>query len=195
MTEMPLRVAVGARFALDQAGLGGLIAGLPGFKLVPADDDPPPRVLVYDAAPEDLAALPPVPPGVALLLVTSGIPEAWPPGPAGLFSKDEGPDALAIAIRQVSRGEQYLSPSYVRALVAAPAARPLAAVEGLTDRERAVLALLADGLSNKAIAARLYLSVRTVEGHLAGLYTRLGVHSRTEAALYAVQHGLGSRSR
>jgi len=65
----------------------------------------------------------------------------------------------------------------------------------LTDRERQILALLADGLSNKAIAARLYLSVRTVEGHLANLYTRVGVHSRTEAALIAVQYGLASRIR
>jgi non-specific serine/threonine protein kinase len=47
----------------------------------------------------------------------------------------------------------------------------------LTEREREVLALLADGLSNKAIAARLYLSVRTVDGHLSNLYSRLGVRS------------------
>jgi DNA-binding NarL/FixJ family response regulator len=65
----------------------------------------------------------------------------------------------------------------------------------LTDREREILALLSVGLSNKAIAARLYLSVRTVEGHLASLYTRLGVHSRTEAALIALQHNLRSKTR
>jgi DNA-binding NarL/FixJ family response regulator len=68
-------------------------------------------------------------------------------------------------------------------------------VEVLTDREREILALLADGLSNKAIAARLYLSVRTVEGHLASLYTHLGVHSRTEAVLLALQHPLSAPTR
>jgi DNA-binding NarL/FixJ family response regulator len=65
----------------------------------------------------------------------------------------------------------------------------------LTDRERQILALLGEGLSNKAISARLYLSVRTVEGHLTNLYTRLGVHSRTEAALMAIHHGLASKVR
>ena len=57
----------------------------------------------------------------------------------------------------------------------------------MTDREQEILKLLAQGLSNKMIAAKLYLSVRTVEGHLANIYSRLGVHSRTEAMLIAVK--------
>jgi DNA-binding NarL/FixJ family response regulator len=52
-----------------------------------------------------------------------------------------------------------------------------------------VLALLAQGLSNKEIAQRLYLSARTVEGHLVNIYGKLDLHSRTEAALYAVRQG------
>ena len=66
---------------------------------------------------------------------------------------------------------------------------PRGAFPELTDREREVLILLAKGLSNKEVAQRLYLSVRTVEGHLANIYDKLGVHSRTEAALYAVRQG------
>jgi two-component system nitrate/nitrite response regulator NarL len=63
-------------------------------------------------------------------------------------------------------------------------------LQTLTPRERETLALLTKGLSNKEIAARLSLSVRTVEGHLNRLYDKLDVHTRTEAALFAVEHGL-----
>ena len=55
-------------------------------------------------------------------------------------------------------------------------------LDSLTNREREILMPLAEGLSNKAIAARFYLSVHTVEGHQARLYTELDVHTRTEAA-------------
>ncbi len=111
---------------------------------------------------------------------------------------DETPEALGAAIRQVARGEQYLSPSLALALLETRETEvPSAAIDlsTLTEREREMLSLLAGGLSNKTIAARLYLSVRTIEGHFANLYARLGVHSRTEAALIAVQSGLGSRTR
>jgi DNA-binding NarL/FixJ family response regulator len=115
-----------------------------------------------------------------------------------MCSKHETSEALGIAIRQVARGDQYLSPSLALALLErgeAEAAPHDFDMSILTDRERQILALLGEGLSNKAIAARLYLSVRTVEGHLANLYTRLDVHSRTEAALVAIRHGLASKVR
>jgi DNA-binding NarL/FixJ family response regulator len=112
---------------------------------------------------------------------------------SGLFANDEVPAALGVAIRQVARGEQYLSPSLALALLRQQqetAVTPQSQLEMLTRREREILALLGEGLSNKAIAARLYLSVRTIEGHLANLYGKLGVRSRTEAALISVQLGL-----
>ena len=64
-------------------------------------------------------------------------------------------------------------------------------IEPLSDREMEVLRLLAQGLTNKAIAQSLILSVRTVEAHLRSIFGKLGVHSRTEAALWAVKHGYG----
>ena len=63
----------------------------------------------------------------------------------------------------------------------------MSVVDELTERERAIVDLLAQGLSNKLIASKLYLSVRTVEGHLANIYLRLGVHSRTEAMLMSMK--------
>lgn len=194
-----LTVAVGGGCLLDRAALSALVSGLPGLHVVTLDSDPPPHVLVWDVSAGDLAELLRLPPGIALLLlVTTDNYSALPAGVAGLFSKDETPEALGIAIRQVARGEQYLSPSLALALLQHQRAvdpSALLSVAGqalstLTDREREILTLLAEGLSNKAIAARLYLSVRTIEGHLANLYTRLGVHSRTEAALIAIQHNL-----
>ncbi|MDT8304926.1 MAG: response regulator transcription factor [Anaerolineae bacterium] len=111
--------------------------------------------------------------------------------PAGLFARDETPQTLGVAIRQVARGQEYLSPSLAIALLEGQAGllptSDNATLKALTEREREVLALLSHGLSNKEIAARLYLSVRTVEGHLASAYTKLDVHSRTEAAIFAAQ--------
>ena len=207
MTHL-LTVAVGGHYRIDRVALSALVSSLPGLQLVALDSIPPPRVLVWDAGAGDTAGLPRLPPETALLLlVTVDDYSNLPSGVAGFFSKDETPEALGIAIRQVARGEQYLSPSLALALLqhrqdASSFVDPSAllsaagqALSTLTDREREILTLLAEGLSNKAIAARLYLSVRTVEGHLANLYTRLGVHSRTEAALFAIRYNLSTPIR
>jgi DNA-binding NarL/FixJ family response regulator len=112
-------------------------------------------------------------------------------GAMGCILESASTEELLSAIRQVARGETFLSPPIVKHLVSSVAARPQQqAIEPLTGREREVLQLLARGLSNKDIAQKLYLSVRTVEGHLANIYGKLHVKSRTEAVVLAVQHGL-----
>lgn len=188
---------MGGHYPLDRAALAAFLERLPGLHVVPLDAFPPPRVVVWACGPQLPDELPDLAPETALLLVVGGeVEPGLLPGAAGLFSKDEPPEVLGAAIRQVVRGEQYLSASLAIALLKRPPAG-LSATDfdpgTLTEREREVLVLLGDGLSNKAIAARLYLSVRTVEGHLAKLYTRLGVHSRIEAVLIAMQSGLASQ--
>ena len=199
MSQAFVTVATGARHRLDRAALTVLIASLPGLLVRPLESYPPPRVLVWDPGSWPPDGLPSLGPATAPLLVVGEIKaSALPTGVAGLFSKDETPEAFGIAIRQVARGEQYLSPSLALALLHTQdfgAPSPAIDPSTLPAREQEILTLLAQGLSNKAIGARLYLSVRTVEGHLANLYAHLGVHSRTEAVLLAIRRGSASPLR
>jgi NarL family two-component system response regulator LiaR len=116
-------------------------------------------------------------------------------GANGYLLKDVDPDELAGAIRAVRRGESPLDPEVAKRLLtrfrrgpAAPA--PKAAHEALTERERDVLRLLTQGKSNKEIASELFIGDRTVKSHLSAIFQKLNVEDRTQAALYAVRHGL-----
>jgi len=188
-----ITVSLGGGRQLDRAGLSALIDSLPGLRVVSMDSTPPPQVLVWDAR-TDLNALTSVSQETTVLLLVenSGL-DLLPETVTGLLSRDETPAALGIAIRQVARGEQYLSPALaVEFLQKSREKSSLTEsqnsyLESLSNREREILDLLSQGLSNKTIASQLYLSVRTVEGHLANIYLRLGVHSRTEAMLIAVK--------
>ncbi len=113
-------------------------------------------------------------------------------GVTGCVSRDESVGDLARAIIAVGRGEIALPPHIAgRALAALARGEPVggALIEPLSERETEVLRFLALGLTNKDIAQTLVLSVRTVEAHLRSIFGKLGVHSRTEAALWAVKHG------
>ncbi|MFH7598873.1 response regulator transcription factor [Streptomyces racemochromogenes] len=112
-------------------------------------------------------------------------------GAAGYLYKDIDPDALAGAIRSVHAGHVLLQPEVAEALLAAqddgaPAGRP----GSLTDREREVLGLIADGRSNREIARALVLSEKTVKTHVSNILMKLDLSDRTQAALWAVRHGI-----
>lgn len=100
---------------------------------------------------------------------------------------------LARAVRAVHGGMTVLDPS-VSAVLTQPAAATPADADGsrLSWREREVVALVADGLANKAIARQLGISIRTVEGHLNHVFTKLDLSSRTELVRYALAHGLAT---
>jgi DNA-binding NarL/FixJ family response regulator len=118
--------------------------------------------------------------------------EALRAGADGYVLKDSAPDELAQAIRTVARGEVLVHPQLARRLLSqiSRQARNNHPYESLTAREQEVLRLLARGLRNKEMAARLHVSERTINFHLANLYQKLNVSGRTEALSKAVGAGL-----
>src|SRR5215216_1155029 len=111
-------------------------------------------------------------------------------GAIGYLLKDADAEELHRAIRGAAEGRVQLAPEAAARLmreVSAPE-NP----EALTDREAEVLRLLARGKANKQIASGLYVSEKTVKAHVSSILMKLGVHSRTQAALYAVRTGLVS---
>ena len=116
-------------------------------------------------------------------------------GAVGVLSRDSTLPELSRALIATSRGEIVLPPALAaRALTALARGeiQPKQNIDTLTERERDVLTLLAQGRTNKDIAQSLFLSVRTVEAHLRNIYSKLDIASRTEAVLWAVQHGFES---
>ncbi len=110
-----------------------------------------------------------------------------------LLKRSRSADVLD-AIRRAHQGEAVLSPEMTAVLMQQVRRMPSPTdptTLGLTARERQVLRLVAQGLSNKQIAARLHLSPHTVKAHLRSVLDKLHLHSRTEAAAWAVRHGLG----
>jgi len=192
MKQQEITVSLGGGYPLDRAGLANLVESFPGLMVIPFDAKMLPRVLLWIVNNNQPIDLPPVQENTVVMLLLEDFDfQSYPENTSGLFSKEESASALAAAIRQVARGEQYISPSlalaYLKSQQPQSRERPNSIMEALSDREKEVFELLAQGLGNKAIAARLYLSVRTVEGHLASIYAKLGVHSRTEAMLVAIE--------
>jgi len=112
-------------------------------------------------------------------------------GASGYVLKDADADEVAAAIRAADRGELQLDPAVARRLLSSlGAALPDQAPADLTARELDVLRLVGAGRANKEIAARLGISERTARTHVSNILGKLGVTSRTQAALWAVREGL-----
>jgi DNA-binding NarL/FixJ family response regulator len=141
-------------------------------------------------------------PAVEIVAITSFIEEdriaaAIEAGASGFLLKDAEADDLAGAIRSAYGGEVYLDPA-VAGIVARRmrdagrngGVRTDDRVARLTSREREVLVYVARGLSNRAIASELGMAERTARTHVSNILAKLGLASRTQAALFAVEHGL-----
>ncbi len=133
-------------------------------------------------------------PDIQILALTSFkegelIRDALEAGAIGYLLKDVSADELASAIRAAHGGRATLSPEATQSLVEA-ASQPRSISFELTERERTVLSLMAEGLSNTQIAARLVVSPSTVKSHVSAILTKLGVASRTEAVTLAMRQHL-----
>lgn len=116
-------------------------------------------------------------------------------GAVGIMSRNASVSDLSRGLIAAGRGEIVLPPALASQALTALVRGNLnksEPVDSLTSREKEVLSLLAKGLTNKDIAQTLFLSVRTIEAHLRNIYGKLHVATRTEAVLWAVQHGFES---
>jgi DNA-binding NarL/FixJ family response regulator len=121
-------------------------------------------------------------------------------GASGFLLKNATPEALVEAVQVLARGDALLSPEITRRVIerfargALPSARALlpepAEVGELTDREREVFELIALGLANAEIAARLYLGEATVKTHVSKVLQKLELRDRIQAVVYAYEHGI-----
>ena len=117
-------------------------------------------------------------------------------GASGFLLKDAPAEELAAAIRVVASGDALLAPGVTRRVIdafvhrAPPTPDPEQPVADLTRREVEVLGLLARGLSNADIAARLFVSEGTTKTHVSNVLTKLGLRDRVQAVIYAYEHGI-----
>jgi DNA-binding NarL/FixJ family response regulator len=136
-------------------------------------------------------------PAVEVVALTSFAEEAkvrgaLEAGAAGYLLKDADADQVAQAIRAAVAGQMHLDPGVAR-LLADSLRAPRRPGDSLTPREREVLALVAGGASNRQIAETLVVSERTARTHVSAILGKLGLVSRTQAALWAVREGLPPR--
>ena len=127
----------------------------------------------------------------------SDLYEAVRAGANGYLLKDVPGEEIADGLRAVQSGQSLISPSMASTLLSEFATMikkheqvPTALVPRLTDRELQVLKLVARGMANKAIAADLFISENTVKNHVRNILEKLQLHSRMEAAMYAVRENL-----
>lgn len=199
------RVLVVGGDPLARAGVAALLDGAPEVAVAgvgPTDEAPAlllglsPEVICWDAggevgsAPGLLAAAGPVP-VLALLGADGEAGELWRAGVRSILPRRAEGEAVAAGLLAAARGLAVLEPGAAAAWL-----RPAAAPDGeggpdaLTPREREVLGLLAEGLGNKAIAARLEVSEHTAKFHVNAILGKLGAATRIEALVLAARRGL-----
>lgn len=143
-----------------------------------------------------ISKLRPLAPGCRFVVLTTyadpdDIRRATEAGVDGYILKEALPEEMITALRLVGRGRPYYDPAVMQLVMQRPGKEndPL---RDLTEREREILDALARGMSNKEIASILQVTEHTVKKHVSSILGKLGLKDRTQAALYAVAHGMGT---
>ncbi|PQZ99165.1 DNA-binding response regulator [Arthrobacter sp. MYb229] len=216
--DTPVSILLVDDDALIRAGLRAILASDPGISIIGEAENGAraielaerlaPSVILMDIRMPQLdglgaleAILAQAPEAKVLILTTFGeedyIDRAMSGGACGFMLKSSGPEELLGAIHAVAEGAAALSPRIARRVIdkvrgidTASLARARTLVQGLTVREREVLALVGSSLTNAEIAARLVLTEATVKGHMTAILLKLGARNRVDAALIAYRAGV-----
>lgn len=212
-TSSPITVLICDDHALFRRGLAMVLASEAGIEVVAEADDAATAVALAGELQPDVVLMDVRMPGdsgidatrsiaahvpasrVVMLSVSDAeedLYEAVKAGASGYLLKESSIDEVASAIRSVVVGQSPISPTMASKLLAefntlARAADDKASAPRLTDRELQVLGLVAEGLSNREVAERLFIAENTVKNHVRNILEKLDLHSRMEAVIYAVR--------
>lgn len=200
-------VREGLRTLLERNGLRVVGEASTGRQAVELATQLQPNVVLLDIRMPDgdgleaLAAIKAACPHISVLMLTTYanpgyLARAIAAGAAGYLSKEVDPARIPRAIRAAVQGDELIDRSLLRAALGqlAPRSQPLSdpseSDEQLTPREKQVLICIAQGLDNATICERLVISPNTLKTHIRHIFSKLGISDRTQAALWAVAHGL-----
>lgn len=209
-----VRILLADDHAMLRDGVRMVLEAHPGFEVVGTVDNGQDAVRLAEELRPDVAVLDVAMPEINGLEATRAIRESCPDTAVVILSMHEGQEYLREALRAgasgyvlkraaakelvgaiqaVRRGESYLDPALTSTLISdyvRQVERSDETPDALTDRELEVLTLVAEGMTNRQIALKLNISIKTVQTHRANLMDKLNLHDRTELVRYAIRRGL-----
>ena len=212
---MSIRVLVADDQAMVRSGFRMLLSGEPDIEVVAEAGTGreavqkaarfEPTVVLMDIRMPDLDGLQATreivaaDPSARILILTTFdldeyVYEALRAGASGFVLKDDPPEQLIAAVRTVAAGDALLSPAVTRRVInqftRIPRPAPPKELDELTEREREIFVLIADGLSNAEIGSRLFISDATVKTHITHIFQKLGLRDRVQAVVLAYRSGI-----